>query len=43
MLSMKFLKNEHDKLIFGIVNGYNIRHNRADQRTIIAKKYGMIG
>ena len=25
-------KNEHDKLIFGIVNGYNIRHNRADQK-----------
>ncbi|MBR1633630.1 MAG: hypothetical protein IJ682_01060 [Lachnospiraceae bacterium] len=26
-------KNEHDKLIFGIVNGYNIRHNRADQKS----------
>jgi len=25
-------KNEHDKLIFGIVNAYNIRHNRADQK-----------
>jgi hypothetical protein len=25
-------KNEHDKLIFGIVNGFNIRHNRADQK-----------
>lgn len=24
-------KKEHDKLIFGIVNGFNIRHNRADQ------------
>ncbi len=25
-------KNEHDKLIFSIVNGFNIRHNRADQK-----------
>ena len=25
-------KNEHDKLIFGIVNGFNIRHNRAGQK-----------
>lgn len=26
-------KNEHDKLIFGVVNTYNVRHNRADQKT----------
>lgn len=26
-------KNEHDRLIFGIVNEYNIRHNKADQKT----------
>lgn len=26
-------KNEHDRLIFGVVNGYNIRHNKADQKT----------
>lgn len=26
-------KNDHDRLIFGIVNGYNIRHNKADQKT----------
>lgn len=25
-------KNEHDKLIFGVVNGFNIRHNKADQK-----------
>lgn len=25
-------KTEHDKLIFGIVNEYNIRHNRDDQK-----------
>lgn len=25
-------KNEHDKLIFGIVNTFNIRHNKADQK-----------
>lgn len=30
-------KNEHDKLIFGIVNGFNIRHNRADQKTDYSK------
>lgn len=24
-------KNDHDKLIFGIVNTFNIRHNKADQ------------
>ena len=26
-------KNEHDRLIFGIVNEYHIRHNKADQKT----------
>ena len=31
-------KNEHDKLIFGIVNGYNIRHNRADQKSDYSKE-----
>lgn len=31
-------KNEHDKLIFGIVNGYNIRHNRADQKGDYSKE-----
>ena len=31
-------KNEHDKLIFGIVNGYNIRHNRADQKGEYSKE-----
>ncbi|WP_416148948.1 hypothetical protein ACM26V_22200 [Salipaludibacillus sp. HK11] len=31
-------KNEHDKLIFGIVNGFNIRHNRADQKTDYSKE-----
>ena len=31
-------KNEHDKLIFGIVNGYNIRHNRADQKDDYSKE-----
>ena len=31
-------KNEHDKLIFGIVNGYNIRHNRADQKNDYSKE-----
>lgn len=31
-------KNEHDKLIFNIVNGYNIRHNRADQKSNYSKE-----
>lgn len=31
-------KNEHDKLIFGIVNGYNIRHNRVDQKSDYSKE-----
>ena len=31
-------KNEHDKLIFNIVNGYNIRHNRADQKNDYSKE-----
>ena len=31
-------KNEHDKLIFGIVNGYNIRHNRAGQKSDYSKE-----
>ena len=31
-------KNEHDKLIFGIVNGYNIRHNRAGQNSDYSKE-----
>lgn len=26
-------KNGHDKLFFGVVNEFNIRHNRADQKT----------
>lgn len=26
-------KNDHDRLLFGIVNGYNIRHNKVDQKT----------
>ncbi|RBP61864.1 hypothetical protein DES36_11382 [Alkalibaculum bacchi] len=34
----KIPKNEHDKLIFGIVNGYNIRHNRADQKGNYSKE-----
>jgi hypothetical protein len=32
------LENEHDKLIFGIVNGFNIRHNRADQKSDYSKE-----
>ena len=31
-------KNEHDKLIFNIVNGYNIRHNRVDQKSDYSKE-----
>ena len=31
-------KNEHDKLIFNIVNGFNIRHNRADQKSKYSKE-----
>ena len=31
-------KNEHDKLIFSIVNGYNIRHNRAGQKSDYRKE-----
>lgn len=31
-------KNEHDKLIFGVVNAYNIRHNRADQKGNYSKE-----
>ena len=31
-------KNEHDKLIFGIVNGYNVRHNRVDQKSDYSKE-----
>lgn len=31
-------KNEHDKLIFDIVNGYNIRHNNAKQKTDYSKQ-----
>lgn len=31
-------KNEHDKLIFGIVNGFSIRHNRADQNEKYSKE-----
>lgn len=31
-------KNEHDKLIFGIVNSFNIRHNRADQKDKYSKE-----
>lgn len=31
-------KNEHDKLIFNIVNGFNIRHNRADQKRNYSKE-----
>lgn len=31
-------KNDHDKLIFGIVNGFNIRHNRADQKSDYSKE-----
>lgn len=30
-------KNEHDKLIFEIVNGYNIRHNNQNQKTDYSK------
>ena len=30
-------KNEHDKLIFEIVNGYNIRHNNPRQKTDYSK------
>ena len=30
---IRCFKNEHDRLIFGIVNEYNIRHNKADQKT----------
>ena len=32
------LKNEHDKLIFGIANSYNIRHNRIDQKSDYSKE-----
>lgn len=31
-------KKEHDKLIFNIVNGYNIRHNRSDQKGDYSKE-----
>lgn len=31
-------KNEHDKLIFGIVIAYNIRHNRTGQRSEYSKE-----
>lgn len=31
-------KNEHDKLIFEIVNSYNIRHNRPDQKNEYSKE-----
>lgn len=31
-------KTEHDKLIFGIVNGFNIRHNRDDQKNNYSKE-----
>lgn len=30
-------KNEHDSLIFNIVNSFNIRHNRADQKNDYSK------
>ncbi|GHU57323.1 hypothetical protein AGMMS49975_22680 [Clostridia bacterium] len=30
-------KNEHDKLIFGIVNGFEFRHNNAEQKTDYSK------
>lgn len=30
-------KNEHDKLIFNIVNGFNIRHNNNSQKTDYSK------
>lgn len=30
-------KNEHDRLIFNIVNSFNIRHNRADQKNDYSK------
>ena len=33
-------KNEHDRLIFGIVNEYNIRHNKADQKTDYSRMIG---
>jgi len=33
-------KNEHDRLIFGIVNEYNIRHNKADQKTDYSREIG---
>lgn len=36
-------KNEHDKLIFGIVNGIIFAIIVPIKRAIIAKKYGMIG
>lgn len=31
-------KNEHDSLIFNIVNGYNIRHNNGKQKTDYSKE-----
>ena len=31
-------KNEHDSLIFNIVNGYNIRHNNETQKTDYSKE-----
>lgn len=31
-------KNEHDRLIFNIVNSFNIRHNRADQKNDYSKE-----
>lgn len=31
-------KKEHDKLIFNIVNAYNIRHNRDDQKSDYSKE-----
>lgn len=31
-------KNEHDSLIFNIVNGYNIRHNNGTQKTDYSKE-----
>lgn len=31
-------KNKHDKLIFDIVNSFNIRHNRADQKSDYSKE-----
>ncbi|QXM06962.1 hypothetical protein [Crassaminicella indica] len=34
----KINKNEHDKLIFSIVNGFSIRHNRADQKEDYSKE-----